>query len=1079
MSFRVAQVICLLAVSFNLVMAGRDTSAIPIKRANNSKLNFGHHMKQLHSQMDRLKQKVSGLAGEQVEARKLQQEEIECFAGSCPTGQFCNMEYTARRRLQQQADGFCESCFSSDSGNCYNQGLPLAGELNCNSSCSSTASYDSSFPLLSSSTFSRWRCCNSTIVQEQFLDGECAGEPVSSYSFLVDEMPMCQDNIQMQCPEGGTGNVMLRVFPPGTSCMTDEFIDIPHPQCEALDDDSGSESGRLSSLPACMMDCPGIAELRDDAEEDVFALCTAVRELMATSCLNDCNAAETAILAEVVAFCMPANETDHTVNDLECFIPSSLLPPSPSSPPFAWGGPSGQTPPASCSSQEANEHWQPEWASDESASRGTFEVTSGCGCRSDGDCIYSTNFPEVHDANTACQVTVHSDATLSVVAFKTEAGYDELLIDNFVSYSGCGDGLNGTMVAAGDPLSWNADSSNQHGGFKICAVASMSVSSSDTNAITSEWDCMAPIITDYGTEYGDGDVGSSSQNTDCGSSTQNTHWTPEWNQTLNDASTNALKGTFEVTSGCGCWSDGDCIYSTNYPEVHDAFTACHVTVHSDAALSVVAFNTEAGYDKLSITSACEPLFYSGCGRGLDGRVVSAGDSLSWNADSNMETGGFKICAVGSMSDSSPDTNAITPDWPHCTEEYEDYEEEEQTSNNCNISEVNTHWTSAWDQASTNAMKGTFEVTSGCGCWSDGDCIYSTNYPGAYDPDSSCRVVVHSDAALSVVAFDTEPSWDKLSIYENPSCDTVAYSGCGRGLAGINVSAGDTLTWNADSSTETGGFKICAAGSMGDSSSLTDAANSSGAACCDSAAVNTHWTPEWDGPASNGPIGLYNGLDSTNAQQPMRGAFEVRTTDGCGCYTDGHCVYSNNFGHGDYNLDDHCTVLVHQSTTLAVLAFQAPAVNLTEYGNSWSGETYFGVGESGHYMTLFKGAGFSTPSYHSGDGSSLDGLELPEGATLEWKYGGSPLGITGKGFAICAAATPDWSAARDWLSPSAESSPTLEAPNPETMPAEVFVAVTTAFSALSIEAMFNRTFRSGFLSLFKTSLHPPQACQQAT
>jgi len=199
---------------------------------------------------------------------------------------------------------------------------------------------------------------------------------------------------------------------------------------------------------------------------------------------------------------------------------------------------------------------------------------------------------------------------------------------------------------------------------------------------------------------------------------------------------------------------------------------------------------------------------------------------------------------------------------------------------------------------------------------------------------------------------------------------------------------------------------------------------------------------------------------------MRGAFEVRTTDGCGCYTDGHCVYSNNFGHGDYNLDDHCTVLVHQSTTLAVLAFQAPAVNLTEYGNSWSGETYFGVGESGHYMTLFKGAGFSTPSYHSGDGSSLDGLELPEGATLEWKYGGSPLGITGKGFAICAAATPDWSAARDWLSPSAESSPTLEAPNPETMPAEVFVAVTTAFSALSIEAMFNRTFRSGFLSLFK-------------
>lgn len=57
------------------------------------------------------------------------------------------------------------------------------------------------------------------------------------------------------------------------------------------------------------------------------------------------------------------NETDHTVNDLECFIPSS---PSP------WGVSFGQTPAASCSSQEANEHWQPEWASDESASRGRY-----------------------------------------------------------------------------------------------------------------------------------------------------------------------------------------------------------------------------------------------------------------------------------------------------------------------------------------------------------------------------------------------------------------------------------------------------------------------------------------------------------------------------------------------------------------------------------------------------------------------------------------------------------------------------------------------------------------------------------
>jgi hypothetical protein len=65
-------------------------------------------------------------------------------------------------------------------------------------------------------------------VQEQFLDGECAGEPISSYGILVDEMPMCQDNVQMRCPEGGTGDVMLRAFPPGTCYHTYIICTVHH-----------------------------------------------------------------------------------------------------------------------------------------------------------------------------------------------------------------------------------------------------------------------------------------------------------------------------------------------------------------------------------------------------------------------------------------------------------------------------------------------------------------------------------------------------------------------------------------------------------------------------------------------------------------------------------------------------------------------------------------------------------------------------------------------------------------------------------------------------------------------------------
>jgi hypothetical protein len=85
-----------------------------------------------------------------------------------------------------------------------------------------------------------------------------------------------------------------------------------------------------------------------------------------------------------------------------------------------------------------------------------------------------------------------------------------------------------------------------------------------------------------------------------------------------------------------------------------------------------------------------------------------------------------------------------------------------------------------------------------------------------------------------------------------------------------------------------------------------------------------------------------------------------------------------------------------------MAFQAPAVNMTEYILNMNGQnlTTAYIGESGHYMTVQMGNYDWEPSYHSGDGSSLDGLVLPEGANLQWNYGGSPLNITGKGFAIC-------------------------------------------------------------------------------
>ena len=73
------------------------------------------------------------------------------------------------------------------------------------------------------------------------------------------------------------------------------------------------------------------------------------------------------------------------------------------------------------------------------------------------------------------------------------------------------------------------------------------------------------------------------------------------------------------------------------------------------------------------------------------------------------TGKGAVTAVGSMSNSSSDTNATTPYWASCGENNYNWQPAGDYGNYCNSSAVNTHWTPEWDQASnetsTNATKG--------------------------------------------------------------------------------------------------------------------------------------------------------------------------------------------------------------------------------------------------------------------------------------------------------------------------------------------------------------------------------------
>merc|ERR1719346_948535 len=58
-------------------------------------------------------------------------------------------------------------------------------------------------------------------------------------------------------------------------------------------------------------------------------------------------------------------------------------------------------------------------------------------------------------------------------------------------------------------------------------------------------------------------------------------------------------GTFEVTAGTGCTATGNCIQSKNHPSNYGNSEGCTITAY-DVALTVDAFNTERGYDFLTV-----------------------------------------------------------------------------------------------------------------------------------------------------------------------------------------------------------------------------------------------------------------------------------------------------------------------------------------------------------------------------------------------------------------------------------------------------------------------------------------------
>jgi len=92
--------------------------------------------------------------------------------------------------------------------------------------------------------------------------------------------------------------------------------------------------------------------------------------------------------------------------------------------------------------------------------------------------------------------------------------------------------------------------------------------------------------------------------------------------------------TWSIT-GTGCRMSGNCIQSNNHPGNYGNNEACTIKAY-EAAITVSAFNTEEGYDTLSMGGRS----YSGTSGPSSGTYSG---TISWDSDFSITASGWKLC----------------------------------------------------------------------------------------------------------------------------------------------------------------------------------------------------------------------------------------------------------------------------------------------------------------------------------------------------------------------------------------------------------------------------------------------------
>jgi len=362
-----------------------------------------------------------------------------------------------------------------------------------------------------------------------------------------------------------------------------------------------------------------------------------------------------------------------------------------------------------------------------------FAMTGDCDTQ--GDCVSSANYPDVHGNSESCSVTMLQDATVTVGStFSLETCCDHLMIrGNDVEESKDIP----TFLSAYETFSWSSDKDVTSEGWQLCFsdehcfvmeklcdncdISGSEVSKGSGYTLSS---CQNECLQDpscLGIDFGkNGRLGECFFNTGQATSHGSNSDFDGWRKANTCASTTTPPGSGSdyFTFSGDCDVQGDCVSSNNYPSVHGNGESCYVTMLQDASVTPGGtFNLETCCDHLMIrgsdieSSYAVPFF------------LTAGETFIWTSDGSVSREGWQLCFSGDC-----DARGKT------TSKY-------------------------------------FSMSGDCDA--RGDCVSSSNYPNVHGHGDICTVTMLQDAAvIPGSTFEIETCCDHLMIRgvdtENPS-----------------------------------------------------------------------------------------------------------------------------------------------------------------------------------------------------------------------------------------------------------------------------------------------------------------------